>query len=205
MTGDVLQRLESLERRLENTVLVGTVSDTDYDNARVKIESGELKTGWLPWIAERAGSDRTWWAPEPGEQVVVLSPGGQVELGVVLPALYRDTFPAPGASPDVCRVTYADGADISYDRASHTLTATLPDGGTMNVTSPGGITVAAEGGVRVTGDMSLNGSLSVTGDVKADGDVADSHASMAADRTIYNSHTHTGNAGAPTSPPAQTQ
>jgi phage baseplate assembly protein V len=113
--------LTELDRRLANLIRVGTVDQTDYANARVRIRTGELLTGWLPWLTRRAGHDQDWWAPEVGEQVMVLSPSGDPAQGVVLGALYQARYAAPGNEPTVHRTRYADGTTIEYDRAAHRL------------------------------------------------------------------------------------
>ena len=70
-------------RRLENVVRLGTVAEVRYETpARCRIKTGDLVTDWLPWTTARAGGDRSWWAPEVGEQVIVLSPGGNTGAGV---------------------------------------------------------------------------------------------------------------------------
>ncbi|QOE32743.1 baseplate spike protein [Achromobacter phage Mano] len=110
------------DRRLSNIVRLGTIESLDEGGATVTVNLGDgLTTTSLPWVTLRAGPDRTWWAPEPGEQVVVLSPSGDLAQGVVLPAVYQDAHPAPANSKDVHRVEYQDGSVVQYDRAAHQL------------------------------------------------------------------------------------
>ncbi|WP_296811303.1 hypothetical protein, partial [Thiocapsa sp.] len=79
-----------------------------------------------------------------------------------------------GTSPDLHRTIYADGAVIEYDRAAHALKATLPGGGTAEVTAPGGITattqgaaqITAAGGATITAPLTrLVGNLEITGTI----------------------------------------
>lgn len=81
--------LAETERLLANLIRVGTVAALDVAAARVTVDVGGLTTDWLPWIAGRAGATRTWSAPRPGEQVLVLVPYGDLAQAVVLPALSR--------------------------------------------------------------------------------------------------------------------
>lgn len=180
-----------LQRRLSALINVGRVAELDPEAARVRVEFGDILTDWLPWLTARAGTDRTWWAPEPGEQVLILAPSGELAQAVVLPAIYRDAYPAPEDSPDRPGIIFADGAAVQYDRESHALWAHLPAGGTITITSPGGVTI--------------NGDVLVNGSIKATGDVADGKRSMSEDRAIYNGHHHTGNLGNPTSTPNASQ
>ncbi|MFD2177748.1 phage baseplate assembly protein V [Veronia pacifica] len=172
----ILQRLAELERRLSNLIMTGVIVDTDYPLGKVKVAAGLLTTGWVPWLTHRAGTDTDYWAPEVGEQVMLLSPCGEPELGVVLPALYQDAFPATDHHADVRRVLFADGADFSYDRKHHGLTVVLPGEGTT--------TLISKGGVNIIGDVT------VTGSIKATGDITDHKRAMDADRAIFNGHNH---------------
>ncbi|MGE4296937.1 MAG: phage baseplate assembly protein V [Desulfovibrionaceae bacterium] len=157
----LLFRLAELERKLPNVVRVGTVEAADYPAARVRVRTGDIVTGWLPWLTVRAGMDRSWWAPEVGEQTVVLSPSGELAQGVVLFGLYRDAHPAIADVPTIHRVEYADGAFIEYDREQHILSAYVP--GDIVAVADGNVAVTAGGdaGVFITGDLDA----SVGGDV----------------------------------------
>lgn len=61
--------------------------------------------------------------------------------GFVLVGIFSDGMPANGDSPNVERTTYPDGAVIEYDHAASALKATLPEGGTADITVPDSITV----------------------------------------------------------------
>ena len=129
------------ERRLENICRIGSVAEVDYANARVRIETGDLLTAWLPWITRRAGPDVDWWAPEVGEQVVVLSPGGVLEDGVVLGSIYQDSYAAPANTPNIHTTRYQDGTTITYDRSAHKLTISCV--GDMDIECAGNFRVRA--------------------------------------------------------------
>ena len=167
-------------RRLANVVRLGAVAEVDLATARARVryDTDERRrpilTGWLPWLTHRAGGDRTWWAPEVGEQVVLLAPGGELPEAVVVPALYRDAHPAPEAVASKHVVVYGDGARIEYDRAAHHLSAVLPANATAALTAPGG--------VAITGDVA------VTGNITASGQITDHRSSMQAMRDTYNRH-----------------
>jgi phage baseplate assembly protein V len=143
-----------LERTRANLLQVGTIAEADYATARVRVLMAGLTSAWLPWLTGRAGGDRSWAAPEVGEQVLVACPDGDPANGVVVGAIYQADYAAPAASPDVQRTTYSDGAVIEYDRAAHALRATLPAGSTA--------AVVADGGVSITGDTTITGTLTVS-------------------------------------------
>jgi phage baseplate assembly protein V len=117
---DHLYALGELDRRVNNMVRFGTVFEVDPSAALAKVNLGELVTDWLPWAITRAGNNRTWYAPEVGEQVILLS-AGDPSMGVIIGALYQTAHPANGSTIDVERTTYQDGTVVEYDRASHQL------------------------------------------------------------------------------------
>ena len=211
-------RISELERRLANPRRVGTIAEANFAEARVRVQLGGNRTFWLPWLTTRAGGDRSWWAPEVGEQVLVLSPSGDLLQGIVLPALYSDAKPAPASVETMHRTIYADGAVIEYDRAAHRLHASIPGaveleatgnvtatvGGNLSATVTGSasvnaatISLQASGAVTIQGaNISLQGPVTASSTVAATGGVT-SAASMAAPSVSagsvsLSSHKHTG-------------
>jgi phage baseplate assembly protein V len=90
---------------------------------------GDNTSAWLPWLTSRAGEDRTWHAPEVGEQVIVIAPGGELSAGYVMPGgVYKNDYPANGNKAEISRTTYKDGAIIEYDREAHEHLLQLPEG-----------------------------------------------------------------------------
>jgi phage baseplate assembly protein V len=150
-----------MDRRLSNLIKFGTVQEVDYPHAVVRVKAGDILSGWLPWQTQRAGNNITWHAPEIGEQVIVLSPSGEMNQGVVLTGLYQSLKPPPVATADKHHIVYSDGAVIEYDRATHHLKAILPDGATTALTSTGGMTII--------GNITLTGTLTASVDVIANG------------------------------------
>jgi len=183
--------ITELNRRLSNMICLGTIIETDYESAVVRVKIGDIVTAWLPWLERRAGNNISWQAPELSEQVIVLSPSGELNQGVVLRGLYQDTALPPVTSPHKDHMTYADGAVIEYDREAHHLKAILPEGATTELVSSGGI--------RVVGDVL------VEGDITSTKEITDHKRSMSADRGIYNGHDHTGDSGGSTSTPGAQQ
>jgi phage baseplate assembly protein V len=146
-----------LSRRLANLVMLGKVAEVDHEAARVKVKVGDLVTAWRPWLALRAGGNSNWHPPEIDEQVVLLSVNGDPAQAVVLVGLYQDAHPAPSSEPDIHLTQYADGAQISYDRTQHKLSATLPAGASVELVAPSGVTI--EGDVTIKGSVLVSGIL----------------------------------------------
>lgn len=158
-----MNSLAELARLIENTVRFGTVAEVQYTPPRVRVRTGELLTTWLPWLAWRAGESREWDPPTINEQVILLSPSGQLANGVVITGVFSDLIPANGDRAGLKRRTYADGAVVEYDSVAHHLRAVLPAGGTSEVIS--------DGGIRIVGDIVHEGNYTQTGNQKVTGDV----------------------------------
>lgn len=171
LIAEAIRRIAELERRQANLLRLGTIAEVNLTTARVRVSIGKLKTAYIPWLAQRAGTDRTWHAPEVGEQVLVLAPCGDLTQAVALPSLYQTAHPAPSASADIDTVVYCDGAIISYDRAAHALSAILPTGATATLTADGGVTIngptTINGDVQIVGDVAIDGEETSTGDMIA--------------------------------------
>lgn len=146
---------------------LGTIASVDHAAATCTVQLGDLETGELPWITQRAGGIRMWSPPTIGEQCLLACPEGDLDAGIVLVGLYSDARPAPSTNPDLHLIEYPDGATIAYDSAAHSLTAILPAGGTARIAADGGITIT--GDVAITGDVTVTGQITASADVKAAG------------------------------------
>jgi len=166
-------------QRISNQIRIGTVAEVSGSHCRV--QTGEIVTDFLQWLVPYAGQVIAWSQPSVGEQVVLLCADGDLATGVVLRGLYSATFPAPSSTATLTLLQFADGAQIGYDSASHALTATLPGGGTAQVTAPGGLTINAD--VQVNGTLTVEGDANVSGTASAQQDVVGGGVSL-------KSHTH---------------
>lgn len=103
---------------------VGTVSAVDADKvqARVRLpECDNMRTNWLNVLQRNTQNNKDYWLPDVGEQVeVLLDDNG--EDGVILGAVYSEIDRPSFSGKDVRGTQYADGAEFSYNRATHTLT-----------------------------------------------------------------------------------
>jgi phage baseplate assembly protein V len=149
--------LPDMERRVANMVRLGKVSAVDLANARVRIKSGDIETAWLPWSTGRAHpAKRRWDPPAVGEQVVMLSPTGDLRQAVVMPGVFQDNAAAPSSSGDKDATVYSDGTVIEYDRAAHALTADLQgtklfaDRNKIELTIGGTVLTLTAGGTTLT-------------------------------------------------------
>ncbi|MEH2920319.1 phage baseplate assembly protein V [Samsonia erythrinae] len=182
----------SLSRR------IGTISAVDEKLVMVRVrlpECDNLRTAWLPVLQRNTQNNRDYWLPDIGEQVEVLLDGNG-EDGLVLGAIYSATDVPALADKNKRAVTFADGAQIEYDRRTHTLTI---NGGVQHIAISGGIDVVVnaervtldapettvtgklvvqgalsyENGMSGSGGVSFSGDVTVSGNVSASGSVMD--------------------------------
>lgn len=113
--------MQDVLRRLHNLVRIGRVAKVDSERARVRVQVGDLLTDWLPWLVASAGDTRHWRAPSVDEQVVLLSPSGELGGAVVLSALYQEKHPPPTNDPAVEQLSFGDGTLVRYDCAHNTM------------------------------------------------------------------------------------
>lgn len=116
-------QIAELFRLIRNIIRTGVVTAVKVGRG-CRVQTGDLETDWLPVVTLRAGTARSSWMPSVGEQVLILSVGGELTTAVVLPGLFSDEHNEPTASLTANNVTYPDGAVIEYEPATGALKAT---------------------------------------------------------------------------------
>jgi phage baseplate assembly protein V len=161
-----------LQNRLSRLISVGTVAETDYEKARVKVTVGEWTTTWLPWVTSRASNDINWWALEVGEQVLVVSPSGDMAQGVVIGGIYQQTQQElvsdipPDKRQSIHRVQYQDGTVIEYDRDKHILKADVK--GDVELLVEKNVKADVKGDVDITVKGQMVATVTKSATLKAD-------------------------------------
>jgi len=152
-------------------IRLGTVVEVTLSPPRCRVRYGdpdadeeETETPPIRWLAGRAGRTRKWSPPSVGEEVVLLSPDGQVGNAIAVTGLVNDEYPAP-SDEDIELMLFEDGARIAYDPLAHALTAILPGGATALIEADGGVTI--RGDVTIEGNVTVQGGVEATEDVKA--------------------------------------
>ncbi|EOE1791833.1 TPA: phage baseplate assembly protein V [Citrobacter freundii] len=106
------------------TLQTGTVSAVSADGVKARVrlpECDNMRTNWLDVLQRNTQNNKDYWLPDVGEQVkVLLDENG--EDGVILGAVYSDVDKPSFSDKDVRGTKFSDGAEFSYNRASHTLT-----------------------------------------------------------------------------------
>lgn len=200
---NTLETLSELARAVRDIIRIGVVAEVDSTLGLCRVQSGELVTNWLHWLTSRAGSSRTWWAPSVGEQVLLLSLGGELDTGFVLPGIYSDDFPAPSASPQAYHVSFSDGAVLEYEPETGALTvsgvqtADISAATSISATAPN-VTVTASSKITldtpevVCTNKLTTGSLEVKKGGAMKGNIAHSGGAFTSNGVQVDTHTHSG-------------
>lgn len=198
-----IETLSELARTVRDIIRIGVVAEVDTTLGLCRVQSGELVTDWLHWFTSRAGSSRTWWAPSVGEQVLLLSLGGELDTGFVLPGIYSDDFPSPSASPQAYHVSFSDGAVLEYEPETGALTvsgiqtADISAATSICATAPN-VTVTASSKITldtpevVCTNKLTTGSLEVKKSGAMKGNIAHSGGAFISNGVQVDTHTHGG-------------
>ena len=162
-----MKTFAELLRLITNLIRIGTIEKIDVELARVRIKSGENLTGWLPWITQRAGSTKDWNPPTLGEQIVLLSPFGDLAQAIVLGSLYSDENPAPKNSTDLYHITMPDGTFLTYNHIEHLLLVEVLGNTQLHITGNTQITIDGDATVNIGGKAEITAGGEATVDAQA--------------------------------------
>lgn len=108
-----------LSRRVANLIRLGKI--TEIKEAHVKVAIGKVITNWLP-VLSIAGDTSCWIPISVGEQVMVISPYGEISQAVVLRSINYNNFPAPVDKDEVSfsskndvKAIGTEGLRVSFD------------------------------------------------------------------------------------------
>ena len=151
--------------------------------ARVNFADDESTSYWLPIIQSKTMKDKFFVMPDIGEQVACLMDENS-EDGVILGAIYSSVDLPVVTSEKQISLNLENSSLINIDKETNTLTITFEN-------------------INLNGNINHTGMLINTDGITSQADITDKTSSMQAMRDIYNSHSHTGNQGSPTSSPHQ--
>lgn len=142
--------LNDLGRRLANIIRVGTIFEIDFEIAKARVKIGDLTTDWLPWINSNSGATNSWNPPEIDEQVITLSPSGELNQAIILPSLYKNN--ATENSKNIQSTTFKDGSKITFDHSSGNLDLNIKGSATIKIS---GNAVIESQSVLLKGNINL--------------------------------------------------
>ncbi|WP_076461582.1 phage baseplate assembly protein V [Marinobacterium stanieri] len=181
-----------INRRLESLIRLGTIAQVDHAARRLRVKTGDLLTGWLPWPAEVGRNFRRWRPLREGAQVVLACPSGDPAQAAIIGMLYTQSLDRPSADPDVDLIEFEDGTRLEYNSHSHHLNAECV--GDVTIVSPTHVTIDCPDST-LTGKLTVNNNIRCNAKITAAGDV------IAVDSVSLATHKHTGDDGGLTSAP----
>ncbi len=149
--------------------------------ARVSFEDDDSISYWLPVMQTKTLKDKFYSMPDIGEQVVCLMDENS-EDGVILGSIYSSVDTPAITNENQISINLENNSLINIDKNTDTLTITFKN-------------------INLNGNINHTGLLINTDGITSNADITDKTSSMQTIRDIYNSHTHTGNQGSPTSNP----
>ncbi|WP_271461393.1 phage baseplate assembly protein V [Pantoea leporis] len=176
------EKLTEIMRLITNLIRTGTVSDVDPANWLCRVKTGELETNWINWLTCRAGKTRTWWQPSIGEQVVLLSLGGNLETAFALPAIYSDAFPPPDYSENGSTTVFNDGGWFQYE----------PDTGQLLIKNIKSVRIEAADGIQlITDQLGVDASQThINSETVMNGAVTQGGGDMSSNGVVVDKHKH---------------
>jgi len=177
-------KLTEIMRLITNLIRTGTVSEVDRDNWLCRVKTGDLETNWINWLTCRAGKTRTWWQPSIGEQVVLLSLGGNLETAFALPAIYSDAIPPPDYSENGSTTVFNDGGWFQYE----------PDTGQLLIKNIKSVRIEAADGIQlITDQLGVDASRTlISSQTVINGDVTQGGGKMSSNGVVADAHAHDG-------------
>ena len=176
--------LTEIMRLITNLIRTGTVSEVDPVNWLCRVKTGDLETNWINWLTLRAGSTRTWWKPTVGEQVLLLSLGGNLETAFALPAIYSDAFPPPDYSENGSTTQFSDGGFFQYEPATGQLL--IKNIKSVRIEAADGIQLLTEAFGVEASKTTLNSETAINGAVTQGG------GDMSSNGVVVHTHKHGG-------------
>lgn len=178
------EKLTEIMRLITNLIRTGTVSEVDPVNWLCRVKTGDLETNWINWLTLRAGNTRTWWKPTVGEQVVLLSLGGNLETAFALPAIYSEAFPPPYYSEDGATTVFKDGGWFQYE----------PETGQLLIKNIKSVRIEAADGIQlITDQLGVDASQTrINSETVMNGAVTQGGGDMSSNGVVAHTHKHGG-------------
>lgn len=145
-------------------IKIGTVSSVNPEKATARVvfpDDDGLVSYDLQVMQVNGFRNKDYAMPDVGTDVVCIFLGSGTEEGFIIGAVYTEGNPPPESSMDKRTVVFKDGTRVSYDRATHTLSAEIE--GTLIVADRQNVTIKAPSAVTVNcTNATVNASASVT-------------------------------------------
>lgn len=183
---------DRLREILNGLIKIGEVSVIypEKGTARVVFDDDDsIVSAELKVLQKNTFKNSDYSMPDIGEDVICIFLPCASEDGFILGSFYAGEITPPESDGNRRTVKFADDTTVTYDRKKHALDVKM-NSGTCKVKCP---SITLDGNVSITGSLNVAGATTTAG-------ITDSADVVASGKSLVN-HTHTGNAGAPTSPP----
>lgn len=107
------RRIDNLERRLAGVLTKGTVAEIDEEKKLIRVKTGKAPDGsdqLSPWVqyAQMAGALKVHAMPSVGQNMVLISAGGDYGQGFAVPLSWNDNNQSPGKDASENVITFGD-------------------------------------------------------------------------------------------------
>lgn len=147
--GRTRAEIAELDRRIANMIRFAIVDAVDFKKRRVRVVDDDWESGWLPWQERRAHDEATWSPPQPGERVIVFSPHGDLDQGVVTTGLPCDEYPTPSDVATQWMRRFGNRAFARHDSKNGLMELELPVGGKLRIKIGASILELDNEGLRI--------------------------------------------------------
>lgn len=146
--------------------------DSSMYSAKVKIQPGDIETGWLPVLSPWVGNGWGLFAPPSvGDLVEVQFQDDDIDAGFVCQRFYNDVDRPLAVAPGEFWLVHQSGSALKFKTdgsveliAAGNLNATI--GGNANLTVAGNLTTNVSGSITETApSITLNGAITLNGPV----------------------------------------
>ena len=127
--------ISEISRRLSTIIETGLIHEVDHERHLARVKIGDNITRFLPLLSTAASIIKSNTPIDIGEQVVLLSPSGDLNRAVILRGIFYNDQPRPEINEITHCHHYPDGALLSYDYETHQLIAKLPDESRCDLTA----------------------------------------------------------------------
>jgi phage baseplate assembly protein V len=113
----------------------GIVEELDATKHRARVrfpDRQNVVSGWLDVLVRETHEDKEYSMPAKGTQVAVMM-DDKDEDGCILGAVYSEVDAPTATSEKIRRWNFADGGLVEYDRTTHVLRVSIPDGGKLEL------------------------------------------------------------------------
>lgn len=134
--AELERRIRRLESAASGMNRVGRVTALLPEKGAVRVEFGDrsnLVSYELPVMVKQTLKNKDSYTPDIGEHVLCSFLGNGLEQGFVLGAIYSNADTAVNADPNKRGVTFEDGTEVYYDRASNKLNIIVSGSGLVDI------------------------------------------------------------------------